>query len=65
MAFRPAKVHTQQHIGPVLSFSTAGARLNIEKRAVTIHLTGKHPAELERLKLAVECTEVARSFFHQ
>ncbi len=57
--FRPTKVHTENHFGPVLRFSTAGAGLNIDIRVVGIHLTREHPPKFKRRKTFLEIVKIA------
>lgn len=45
--FRPTQIHTQQHAGPVLRFSTTRTGLNIEIAIGAIVLAGEHPAEFQ------------------
>ena len=47
MRLRPAQIHTQNHLRPVLGFCAAGTRLDVEIRVVGIHLTGEHTAKLK------------------
>ena len=47
MRFRPAAVHAEQHLGPVLRFSTAAAGMNFQIGVVGVDFAGK-----QRLKLA-------------
>jgi hypothetical protein len=54
----PLQVHAQQHGRPILGLRAAGTRLNIEKRAVRIHFSGKHTLELELLDLEPESVHV-------
>ena len=54
----PAQVHAQQHVRPVLRLGAAGASLNVEERAVRIHLAGEHATELELLEVSLDPCEV-------
>src|SRR6185437_3741946 len=50
----PAQIHAQEHLRPVLRLGAAGTGLDIEKRAMRVHLAAKHPFELEAAHLALE-----------
>jgi len=55
----PAQVHAQQHLRPVLGFSAARPRLDVEKRAVCVHLAVEHALELEVPHLGLEAPGIA------
>ena len=55
----PAQVHAQQHLRPVLRLGAAGPGLDVEERAVRVHLARKHALEFELLDVALERREVA------
>ena len=55
----PAQVHTQQHLRPVLRLGAAGARLDVEKRVVRVHLAAKHAFQLQVPHLGLEALRVA------
>src|ERR1700689_1573778 len=55
----PAKIHAQQHLGPVLGLGTAGTGLDVEERAVRVHLTGEHALEFELANPGLELTGIA------
>jgi hypothetical protein len=55
----PAQVHAQQHLRPILRFGAARSRLDVEERAVRVHLAGEHALELELLDVALQRREVA------
>ena len=51
MRFDPAQVHTQQHVGPVLSLGTTRASLNFNIAVVLVHLAREHAAEFQNFQL--------------
>jgi hypothetical protein len=59
---RPAEVHAQEHLRPVLSLGSACTRLDIEVRAIGVHLAREHAAELEPLHARLEALQVALDF---
>ncbi len=68
---RPAQIHAQQHVTPILSLGAPGAGLNIQIGVVGIHLAGEHAAEFEFLqgrfelgKLLVDLLDGAFVLFH-
>jgi hypothetical protein len=60
--FRPAQIHPQDHLGPVLRFRSAGTGLDFEIRITRIHLTREHPSELEACNPALEGGDIAFDF---
>ena len=44
---RPAQVHAQQHLRPVLRLGAAGAGLDVQEGVVRVHLAAEHALELE------------------
>jgi hypothetical protein len=56
--FRPAQVHAQEHLRPVLGLGTARARLDVEVGAVGVHLAREHASELEAGQPLLERSEV-------
>jgi hypothetical protein len=57
-ALAPAQVHAQQHIGPILGLSTAGAGLDIQEGVVGVHLAGEHAAEFQIGEFALHMLQV-------
>ena len=55
----PAQIHAQQHLRPILRLGAAGARLDVQERAVRVHLAGEHALEFELLDVALERADVA------
>src|ERR1700735_5366163 len=55
----PAKVHAQQHLGPVLRLGAAGAGLDVQERAMRVHLAAEHALELELAYPRLELTGIA------
>ena len=41
MFFRPAQIHAQQHLAPVLGFGATGAGMHFEIAIVAVGLAGK------------------------
>src|SRR5688572_13704993 len=58
----PAPIHPHQHLNPILSFGAAGARLDIQKAGMRIHLTRKHALKLELLYSLLDASDVALNF---
>jgi hypothetical protein len=56
---RPAQVHAQQHLRPVLRLGASRPGLDIEKRPARVHLAGKHPRQLELPDTLLECAGIA------
>src|SRR5918995_3019519 len=54
MRCAPAQIHTQQHLRPVLSFSTSRSSLDVHESAMGIHFAMEHPLELEAADLVFE-----------
>ena len=61
-AIRPAQVHAQQHLRPVLGLGAARAGLDVQERATRIHLAGKHAHQLELPDALLELASVAIDF---
>jgi hypothetical protein len=57
---RPAEIHSQQHLGPVLRLGPAGAGMNGHERVLAIVLAPQHLLDLARLHFLVECVERPR-----
>ena len=51
-ALRPAQVHAQQHLGPVLRLGAAGARMDRDDRVLAIELARQHRPDLGGLHVA-------------
>ena len=51
VALRPAVVHAEQHLGPVLRFGAAGARVERENRVLAVVLAGQQRRQAHRLDL--------------
>ena len=51
-ALRPARVHAQEHRGPVLALGAAGAGVDFEIGVVGVGLARQHRLDLARLHLA-------------
>ena len=56
---RPLQIHAQQHLGPILRFGSAGARLNFDERIVRIEFAVEHAAEFEIAEFCVDRFEFA------
>ena len=56
----PAQVHAQQHLGPVLRFGAAGARMERHDRILAIVLAAEHLFDLAGLHFLVERVERSR-----
>ncbi len=52
--FRPAQVHAQQHVGPVLRVGAARAGVDRADRVAVVVLTGEQRAQLQRVELTAE-----------
>ena len=48
---RPADVHAEQHLGPVLRFSAAGTGMDLEEAVVAVRLAGEQALQLATLRL--------------
>ncbi len=59
-ALRPAQVHAQQHLGPVLRLGAAGARMNRDDGVLAIVLAAEHLLDLAGLHFLVERVERLR-----
>ena len=53
-ALHPSQIHAQEHLGPILRFGTAGARVNGDNRVLAIVLTAEHLLDLAGLHLPIE-----------
>ncbi len=53
-ALRPAHVHAEQHLRPVLRFGSAGARVNRHDRVLAVVLAAEHLLDLAGLHFLVE-----------
>ena len=62
MCLRPAQIHAQQHLRPVLRFRATGARLNVEVGTVDIHLTREHAPEFQTVDGFFESGQVLDDF---
>ena len=62
MFLRPAKIHTQEHLGPVLGLGTARARLNVEEGRTAVQLARKHPLKFETGQFLLEAREIGLDF---
>ena len=56
---RPAQIHAQQDIGPVLRFGTTGAGLNIQVAVVGVHIATEHAAEFELLQRFLQSLQLS------
>jgi hypothetical protein len=45
--FRPAQIHAQDHLGPVLRLGATSAGLDIDIRITGVHFAGKHATEFQ------------------
>src|SRR5579875_431613 len=54
VAFGPAQVHTQQHLGPILRIYTTAARVNTHDRVACIVFTVEHERELQLLDILLD-----------
>ena len=61
-AVRPFQVHAQQHLRPVLGLGAAGSGLDVEERAVRVHLARKHALELETLHCRGQLHDIRLDF---
>ena len=59
-ALRPAQVHAQQHLGPVLRLGAAGAGMNRDDGVLAIVLAAEHLLDLAGLHFLVERVERLR-----
>ena len=58
MRFGPARVHAQQHLGPVLRLGAAGAGIHLDIAVVGVGLAGEQALDLAPLGLRGEGLEV-------
>jgi len=58
VGLRPAQVHPQEHLGPVLGLGAAGTRVDVEEGVARVHLAGEHPLELQLVHLLPEAAHV-------
>ena len=56
-ALDPSQVHAQQHLGPVLRFGAARARMDRDDRVLAIVLAAEHLLDLAGLHLLIERVE--------
>ena len=61
----PAQVHAQHHLGPVLGFGAAGARLDIEVGVGLIHLAGEHAPEFQGFEFLQQRRKLGVGFAQQ
>ena len=61
-AFRPAQIHPQQHLGPVLRLGPAGARMDGDDRVLPVVRAAEHLLDLARLHLLIERFERLTEF---
>src|SRR5690606_24697034 len=61
---RPAQVHAQQDLGPVLGLGAAGAGLDVEEGVGRVHLAGEHALELQLLHLTRKAVDVGLDRLH-
>ena len=54
---RPAHVHAQQHLGPVLRVGAAGARVHLADRVALVVLAGEQRPQLELVELADDAVD--------
>ena len=47
MLLSPSRVHSQNHLCPVLRFGSTGPRLDVEKGVVGVEFTREHAPKLE------------------
>ena len=57
MLLGPARIHAQQHVGPVLALGTAGAGMDLDIAVVSVGLAGKQRLELAAGDLGLELLE--------
>ena len=62
---RPAQIHTQQHLRPILSLSATRTRLNIQIGVISIHLTTKHAAKLQLSQLRLKTRNLRLHLRHR
>jgi len=65
MAFRPHDVHSHQHFGPILAFSTAGAGVNFQNGAELIFFVAEHALEFQRFNRCGYGFEFCFNFFRR
>ena len=53
----PARVHAQQHLGPVLALGAAGAGMDFEEGVVAVGLAGQQRLELAARRLGLQFLE--------
>ena len=58
MLLRPAQVHAQQHLRPILRLRPAGTRLDVEERGIAVQFACEHSLELEFLDGLLEAIEI-------
>ena len=61
---RPAQIHTQQHLRPILRLSATRTRLNIQIGIISIHLTAKHTAKLQLSQLRLKASNLSLHLRH-
>ena len=57
VVLRPARVHAQQHLGPVLGVGAAGAGIDGEHDAFLVVFTAEQPLQLPAIEFAAELVE--------
>ena len=63
MRLRPAQIHAQDHVCPILRLSTAGARLNIDESITGVLLAAEHATKFQATYLFLEACKVGDEFF--
>ena len=64
MRFDPAQVHTQQHVGPVLSLGTTRSSLNFNIAVVLVHFAREHTTEFKHFQLSLQAVQLAFYFLY-
>ena len=59
VALGPARVHAQEHLGPVLALGTAGAGMDLKIAVVAVGFAGQHGLDLPPLDLVLDGAERA------
>ena len=65
MSFRPAKIHSHEHLGPILAFGASGAGMNGNNRIVAIDFTGKQELKFYLVDFLFERFDFEREFIQK
>ena len=58
MALGPARVHADEHLGPVARFGAAAAGLNLQERVGGVLRAAEHRAQFECIELRLDFAEL-------